>query len=238
MASERVSELLYDTASTLRLLDAELGELAPRSRPDITALATVASAVESASGDQPQVPEVFVAAMREVHAMLASIRSGREHIRSAATERLALTSERLDVVSSVTEHAARDIMDALERAVAKVDALESPDVLVNRDRSQVIRSDLREELYTVMSHMQFHDITSQQIMHVQSLLVEMETRLTDIASLFDRPASGRVDAGSYRGLPQRAAAPSLTFDPDATIANAEARQALADALVERGRGDD
>ena len=235
MANERASELLYDTASTLRLLDAELGELAPRRAPEPSTGTTAAAAAAIGATDRvlPLLPALFVRAMGEVHAMLASIRTGREHIRVAATERLAHTNEKLDEVSSATATAAIDIMDALDRAIAKVDELETEEVLAEPAKGAAIRMDLRDELFAVMGHMQFQDITSQQIMHVQSLLADMEGRLSEIANLFDHQAGdGRTSAES--ALTTRTERDAHSFDPNATLAAAEARQALADSLVERG----
>ncbi len=236
MANERASELMYDTASTLRLLDAELGELAPR-RPPEQSPSTAAAAAAIGASDRvlPLLPALFVRAMGEVHAMLISIRTGREHIRATATERLAHTNEKLDEVSSATGKAALDIMDALDRAIAKVDELETDDVLADADKGTAIRSELRDELFAVMGHMQFQDITSQQIMHVQSLLADMETRLGDIANLFDHQAGdAAAPAAPATVLATRTEKDAHSFDPNATLADAETRQALADSLVERG----
>jgi len=237
MANERASDLMYDTASTLRLLDAELGELAPR-RPSDTAAAgsTAAAAAAIGATDRvlPLLPALFVRAMGEVHSMLASIRTGREHIRAATTERLAHTNEKLDEVSSATGKAALDIMDALDRAIAKVDELETEDVLADADKGNAIRGELRDELFAVMGHMQFQDITSQQIMHVQSLLADMETRLSEIANLFDHQAGDGQAPAPPTVVAARAEKHAHSFDPNATLADAETRQALADALVERG----
>jgi chemotaxis regulatin CheY-phosphate phosphatase CheZ len=228
MPNERATDLMYDTAAALRLLDAELGELAPRT----TSAEAPASAVAHSSAAQRTLPEVLARTLQQVQAMLVSIRSGREQIRSATTERLAHTNQKLDEVSSTTGKAALDIMDALERAMLQVNALETDAVRLDASKGVAIRAALREELFDVMGHMQFQDITSQQIMHVQTLLAEMEARLTDIASLFDLPmASLAAPGSSSAGLPPRSA---RAFDPDATLDNAGSRQALADALVERG----
>lgn len=228
MGNERATDLLYDTASTLRLLDAELGELAPR-RPG----AAPSDATHSIGADDrvlPMLPALFVRAMGEVQAMLESIRNGREHIRAATGEKLAHTNEKLGEVSSATAHAALDIMDALDRAIAKVDELETDDALADADKATTIRSELRDELFAVMGHMQFQDITSQQIMHVQSLLGDMETRLADVANMFDHQAgNGKVEAP----IVMQKVDPHM-FDPNATLADAESRQALADSLVVRG----
>jgi hypothetical protein len=239
MANERASELMYDTASTLRLLDAELGELAPR-RPAEPANQTAADAVAEAMATNgtvlPLLPALFVRAMSEVHAMLNSIRTGREHIRAAATERLAHTNTKLDEVSSATAHAALDIMDALDRAIAKVDELESDDVIDDKAKGSAIRADLRDELFAVMGHMQFQDITSQQIMHVQSLLGETETRLSEIANLFDHQSGDPVTEGPAPVIAERTRKDAHSFDPNASLADADTRQALANSLVERSSG--
>jgi chemotaxis regulatin CheY-phosphate phosphatase CheZ len=230
MATERASDLLYDTASTLRLLDAELGELTPRRPADAAAAATLAATDRVL----PLLPALFVRAMGEVQAMLASIRTGREHIRAATTERLAHTNEKLDEVSSATGKAAIDIMDALDRAIAKVDELETEETLADAAKAGAIRGDLRDELFAVMGHMQFQDITSQQIMHVQSLLAEMEGRLTEIANLFGDQAGDESLATTERSVANRTHKDANSFDPNATLSDADARQALADSLVERG----
>ena len=241
MSNERASDLMYDTASTLRLLDAELGELAPRKPVEPTATphtfsstAAAAAAIGATERVLPLLPALFVRAMGEVHAMLASIRTGREHIRAAATERLAHTNEKLDEVSSATGKAALDIMDALDRAIAKVDELETEEVLADAEKGTAIRGDLRDELFAVMGHMQFQDITSQQIMHVQSLLGDMETRLSEIANLFDHQSGDTQTAGPPLVVSARAQKDAHSFDPNASLDDAETRQALADSLVHRG----
>ena len=243
MTNDRASELLYDTASTLRLLDAELGELAPRRAPETAvapaavAPATVAPAapeVGPAETVLPMLPGLLLRAMVEVHAMLHSIRTGRDHIRAATSERLAHTSEKLDEVSSATATAALDIMDSIDRAIAKVDELESPAVAADPEKGTVIRSELRDELFAVMGHMQFQDITSQQIMHVQSLLAEMEQRLTEVAHLFDPQSGDDAAPSAAAAVPTRVAPVAQSFDPNATLDNAATRQALADVLVGRG----
>ena len=236
MAHERVTELMYDTASALRLLDAELGELAPRKPADASVppvTAADADALATSESVRPLLPALFVRAMNEVHAMLASLRTGRENIRAATTERLAHTNEKLDEVSSATANAAIDIMDALDRAVTRVDQLDTDTVIADVATGRHIRGELRDDLFAVMHHMQFQDITSQQIMHVQSLLADMEGRLADIATLFDNHAGGSP-APRSSALSPRTHRDAPLFDPNASLSDAESRQALADALVERG----
>jgi chemotaxis regulatin CheY-phosphate phosphatase CheZ len=234
MAHERASELMYDTASSLRLLDAELGELAPRA----SAAASLASrAAPSTPAPQervlPMQPSMFLRAMGEVQEMLASIKDGREQIRAATSERITSSSEKLNEVSSATANAALDIMDALERAVAKVDDLETDEARTDEAKSAAIRGDLRDELFAIMGHMQFQDITSQQIMHVQSLLSDVETRLADIANLFDAQSGEAANTAPAAQASQRDVRDTVAFDPNATVSDAETRQALADTLFQR-----
>ena len=239
MPNERVTELMYDTAATLRLLDAELGELAPRKSVDAAPPSGESRAAAPGVSDRvlPLLPALLVRAMNEVHGMLASIRTGRETIRAATTERLAHTSDKLDEVSSATANAALDIMDALERAVAKVDELETDAVIADDAKGHVIRGDLRDELFAVMGHMQFQDITSQQIMHVQSMLAELEGRLAEIANLFDNPGADHVATRASASAPaSRGSRETSHYDPGASLSDTESRQALADALVQRGSG--
>ena len=236
MPNERTSELLYDTASTLRLLDAELGELAPRNTAEVASALKTASAsagfAAAAEAEATDLSARFVHALGEVHAMLASIRTGREQIRVATTERLSHSNDKLGEVSSATESAAIDIMDALERAIANVDELETDEVLIDAERGNAIRGDLREELFAVMGHMQFQDITSQQIMHVQSMLADLEGRLADMAARFDTGFDGPARSPDARPM-ARALPTQSVFDSNASLADAEARQALADSLVGR-----
>lgn len=231
MANERASELLYDTAATLRLLDAELGELAPRAATSATSGSH--RIVPGSERVLPFLPGLFVRAMGEVQAMLGSIRTGRERLRATSAERLAHTSEKLDEVTNATAHAALDIMDALDRAIAKVDELETDDVLADAARAAAIRSEIRDELFAVMNHMQFQDITSQQIMHVQSLLSDTEQRLSEIATMFDHQTGEAPAAATPEASTGVAAVDPKAFDPNATLSDADARQALADSLVGR-----
>lgn len=226
MTSERASELHYDTASTLRLLDAELGELVPReAAPAISGALRTGAKSPSTS----RVPEsVLEKTMTEVHAILTSLRAGRAHLRQAASDHLTRTSEKLDEVNSATAIAALDIMDTLERAAARVDELDQEDVQADPTRGAAIRQDLRDDLFGIMGRMQFQDITTQQIMHVQSQLAEMEARLEDVASLFEP-----TENGSTRPLSPLPTGDASTFDPNATLLDAEGRQALADSLTNR-----
>jgi hypothetical protein len=79
-----------------------------------------------------------------------------------------------------------------------------------------------------MVHLQFQDITTQQLAYASSVIGEMEQRLTQMVALFDLRDLG-IDAAP-------SPAPSIVgveFDPNATTTNAADRQALADEIFTR-----
>ena len=76
----------------------------------------------------------------------------------------------------------------------------------------------------MIGHLQFQDITTQQLSYAASVLVDMESRLSEIARLFDPRRYGAPE------LPPDPRPIPATFTPDATITNAEERQALADEV--------
>ena len=243
MSRDIPHEALYDTAATLRLVDAELGALAGRLPPapaPAAALAAPAGATTplahpvraiAGSGVLAKLPNLLEQAMHEVSQMLVSLREGRENIRQATMERLSSTHAKLDEVKGATASAATDILDALDRSTALVDELDALEGSPDAARAAEIRNQLRDELFTVMGHMQFQDITSQQILSAQSLLGDMEARLVQIAELFDLEVGQRREQAADP-VPNIHVDPRR-FDPNATLDDAESRQALADALVRR-----
>jgi hypothetical protein len=62
----------------------------------------------------------------------------------------------------------------------------------------------------------------------------MEARLGDIANLFDHQAGDTAAPPPSHAVAIRTQKHAHTFDARATLADAETRQALADALVARG----
>jgi chemotaxis regulatin CheY-phosphate phosphatase CheZ len=136
-------------------------------------------------------------------------------------ENLQHTSARLQEVTSATEVAATDILDALDRTQSMVDDLEAAEAADDRAKSANVRDLMREELFGMMGALQFQDITTQQLAAAASVLGDMETRLLQIARLFDPAASAEAALG---------APDPRTFDPNATTRDAEGRQAVADQV--------
>jgi chemotaxis regulatin CheY-phosphate phosphatase CheZ len=161
-----------------------------------------------------------------MRALLERLRVSRGILEQAAMDKLAHMHDKLREVSSATEIAATDILDGLDRSVAMVDELdaaaEAPDGAV---RGAEIRVRMRDELFGLMVHLQFQDITTQQLAYASSVIVDMEQRVAQIVAVFDPKAMGLSAP-----MPALISNGPVAFDPNATNSNAADRQALADEL--------
>jgi chemotaxis regulatin CheY-phosphate phosphatase CheZ len=226
MTSNRAQEVLYESEAALRLVDHELtGMHDARDAAEAEPQAKAKAAPELSLAELPQILEQANAQILNV---LSRLRASRAALQSTALEKLATTHEKIREVTSATEDAAINIMDACDRATQMVDELDTIDgeAVPDREKASGIRSTLRDELFLMMGALQFQDITSQQLAHASAVLVEMEERLLDVARLFDHNADqtrAELDAA-------HASAGETTYDPTATTRNAEGRQALADEI--------
>jgi soluble cytochrome b562 len=229
------TEVLYDSEAALRLVDSQLDEL--RREPTPAAADDPADALRdetrrhlTALLSQPvsqglglaALPLILTRANEEIQAVLASLRDSRTALEAATVEKLQHTSAKLQEVTSATEVAATDILDGLDRAQGLVDRLDEADAAADAGAARAAREQLRLELFAMMGCLQFQDITNQQIAYASSVLTDMESRLQQIARLFD-PAT-------HLGGPVLTAPDPRTFDPEATTRNSAERQAVADAI--------
>lgn len=206
-------ELFYDTETALRLVDGEV-----RAMTDAGPACDVPGVPLSGLA---ALPLVLGRANREIQVVLANLRDSRaalEALEAATVEKLQQTSEKLREVTSATEVAATDILDALDRAGTTVDALEAADHAGDKARAAELRDALRGEIFAMVGALQFQDITTQQLAYAASVLADMEGRLMLIAKLFDPDVVVRSVAG---------APDPRTYDPGATTRHAERRQAVA-----------
>jgi chemotaxis regulatin CheY-phosphate phosphatase CheZ len=241
-------EVLYDTEAALRLVDAELtgGERRPeaplvaaeRAVPAPAAPSEFANMTHPAAvhlralldqpGGQPvglaALPFILERANHEIQSVLANLRDSRDALQTATVEKIQHTNEKLKEVTSATEVAATDILDALDRAQGMIDDLDAADAADDKAKSAEVREHLRMEIFGMMGCLQFQDITTQQLSYAATVLQDMEDRLLHIAKLFD-PAAVMVRAATDMPDPR-------TFDPNATTRNAEQRQALADTIFQ------
>lgn len=231
MSPKQPSELLYDSEATLRLVDTaiqDMGEL-DADEPQSIEQRLRASLTPSPSMGLSGLSDMLARGYAEILGVLDSLRQSRHLLERAAVEKIQHTHDKLREVSDATETAATDILNGLDQANTMVDALDAyasehgePD-----DRAAGIRTALRDELFALMGHMQFQDITSQQLNYASAVLTEMETRLAHIARVFDPAAFGVA--------PTEPAATAdtgpVTFDPNASTQNRAERQAVADQIV-------
>ena len=222
MTSTRAQEVLYESEAALRLVDHEL-----TSMHDVRhAMDTPVRAIPILS--LSELPQVLEQANAQILNVLSRLRESRATLQTTALEKLATTHEKIREVTSATEDAATNIMDACDRATQMVDELDTIDAgeTPDREKASGIRSNLRDELFLMMGALQFQDITSQQLSHASAVLVEMENRLLDVAKLFDHNADHvKVVSNGTHSAPDEA-----TYDPNTTTLNAETRQALADEI--------
>lgn len=213
----RAQEVLYESEAALRLVDSEIDELRGAAQ-------TESRFINVSLGDLPHILE---RANQQILNVLAHLRETRAALQNTAFEKLQSTHDKIKEVTSATEDAAINIMDACDRANTIVDELDTIDASESPDRAKAtdLRANLRDEIFLMMGALQFQDITSQQLSHASAVLVEMETRLIDIATLFDSSITVERSV-THTPLPPV----EQTYDPNATVKNAEGRQALADEI--------
>lgn len=208
----RISEVLYDSETMLRLVDSELAELKderPKTAPEQI---TVLLAMMSAASD-------------EINEILSTLYASRVVLHDATLQELHDSTAKLNEVSCATEIAATSILDGLERAheiVGKMDELDDAGSAGSRDGHRALRGKLRDELFGLMGSLQFQDITAQQLGHVGEMLGHVESRLKATSALLD---GGRAEADGETA--------ECTFAESASTLNSRERQATADALFWR-----
>lgn len=228
MAVRLASELLFDSEASLRLVDSAIVEL----KPDAADAAADAGAPETSlvagRRDAPaRLPQKLLRAYSEIGAILERLRVSRGVLEQASMDKLAHMHDKLKEVTSATETAATDILNGLDRSVAMVDELDQlAETPGSAARAADIRNTIRDELFGMMNHLQFQDITTQQLAYASSVIMDMEDRLAQLVKLFD-PSTISVEFNHSE--------PPLgtAFDPNASNSGSENRQALADLLFTR-----
>lgn len=182
-------------------------------------------ALAEASG-QDAVRDALARAYEVISQMLQSVRSGRDIIQRTAVQKLQFTEAKLNEISDATESAAFDMLDGLDRALVLVDRFEQEAL---EGKTSRVAPELREEIYNVIGHLQFQDITSQQLNHASSILHEMESHLSSFVRLFgtDGALEPAESAAANNGV--------INFDTTATVSNAADRQELVDQLINSSR---
>lgn len=215
-------ELLYDSEASLRLVDHVIEELGTAGAQMDLDARTFLDKVMAQQGGFAELSRTLLRAYAETSGIVQRIRESCGMIDNADTDRLQQMHGRLREVSSATEIATTDILDAVARAT---DLAERLNHASDADRPQMIAS-LKEELGGLTNHLQFQDITAQQLSHIASLLADMRLRIAQIIAIFNPTAIAAAP-----GQPVASA-----FDPNASAMRATAgdRQAVADEIFEVG----
>jgi hypothetical protein len=175
-----------------------------------------------------ELPTLLLRAHAEIGEAVGSLRISRELIEGQTIGRLRLTNGKLGEVNTTAETAAMALMSGVDAALQHVEAIDPDDAAVTAGA----RDALRDELFGLYGHLQFQDITSQQLQGVAAQLAQLEARLLLVAGLFE-PGVLAPDASAGE-LPEDTSA--LPYNPDAVLHTSQRRQADIDALVASVRG--
>lgn len=180
-------ELLYDSEASLRLVDHAIEELsASGAELDREATGFLAH-VMAQPGGFAELSRTLLRAYAETAGIVGRFRETAGMLDSTGIDKLQQMHGHLREVTSATETATTDILDGLSRAGSLVEQLDGASTLSDTDRHQMASS-LREELSNVVNHLQFQDITGQQLKHIGNLLGDMNRRITQVVKIFSPPS--------------------------------------------------
>ena len=183
-------ELLYDSEASLRLVDNAIEELSDTDATTESNAAELVQQMMAQPGGFAALSHALLQAYTDTAVLVARLGEDAGVLDTSGMDKLQQMHGRLNEVSSVTETATTDILDGLSRAVVLVERLDAVSSLPDKQRHEMAAS-LREELSGLSNHLQFQDITSQQLLHVASLLADMRARLSRAtAVLGSSPAEG------------------------------------------------
>lgn len=177
-------------------------------------------------------PGAILKTYNEISAALSGIRITRETIKACALDRLRVTHDRLAEVSQTTETAALEILNGLDRSLATLDQLERQDGALDQGRATIL-GQLRNELNQLFNHLQFQDITSQQLRGVIQALLEVEQRIETVAVLLDQSLGETPTAADV--LAPAVTADTAAYNPEATVRDAGRRQEEIDRAIQVAR---
>jgi hypothetical protein len=224
MSAAQVTVLAGELETTLTLLAQLIRELESR-RDDWNRSGVVRSLVSrlAAQPNLLELPAVLLRAHANIAEILGGIRLTREAIQAHAVERIRETQDKLSSVTSTTESATLELMNGLDRSLELIDSLEAQaGASASADGFQQIR----QQVSALYNHLQFQDITAQQLQGVTHSLLDLESRVAAVAALFDR-ALGQGTRALALTAPAASSA-HLAFNPDATMDRSQADQAMID----------
>ena len=207
-------QLLYDSEASLRLVDHAIEELNDSGADLDSDARGFLAHVMAQPGGFAELSRTLLRAYAETVGIVQRIRESTGMVDEAGVDKLQQMHGRLREVSTATENATTGILDSVTRALAIADRL---DTATDAERKQLVGS-LKDELRGLPNHLQFQDITAQQLGHIANLLIDMRKRIGQIVTMFAPPVVNfaKEDPGVY--------------DPNASASASEAGQAVADEI--------
>lgn len=213
-------QLLYDSEASLRLVDHAIEELSESGAELDRDSRGFLEHVMQQPGGFAELSRTLLRAYAETVGIVQRLRESCGMADSDGDDKLQQMHGRLQEVSTATETATTGILDAVTRATAIADRL---DAASDVERKRLI-AQLKEELNHVPNHLQFQDITAQQLGHIAALLSDMRSRITQIVTMFAPPAV------TFAKDDEAEAMDPSPFDPNASTVASPAGQAVADEI--------
>ena len=176
-------------------------------------------------------PTMMLRAHAEITDILGGIRLTREAIQAHTVDRIRDSKDRLNDVSATTENATMELMNGLDRSLELINSLNTH----AKDHTDSGSFEaLRSQVSALYNHLQFQDITAQQLQGVTASLLDIEMRMTAVSALFDH---GVLAANAALPRPPFVVESSagLAFNPDASMHHSRADQAMIDATFQGAR---
>ena len=202
-------ELLYDSEASLRLVDHAIEELSSSGADLDRETRGFLEQVMAQPGGFAELSRTLLRAYAETVGIVQRLRESCGMVDPDGLDRLQEMYVRLRDVASATESATNDILSAVNRSLAAIECAAT----ASDSQRPVIFASLKDELNRVADHLQFQDITSQQLGHVANLIADMQHRI-----MISKPPSSRA-----RGE-------AAVFDPNASATVSHDRQAIADEI--------
>ena len=207
-------QLLYDSEASLRLVDHAIEELNDSGAGLDSDSRGFLAHVMAQPGGFAELSRTLLRAYAETVGIVQRIRESTGMVDETGVDKLQQMHGRLREVSTATENATTGILDSVTRAITIADSLDS---VSDVERKQLVAS-LKDELRAIPNHLQFQDITAQQLGHIANVVIDMRKRIAQIVTMFAPPVVTFEKEDP------------ATHDPNASTVASATGQAVADEI--------
>jgi hypothetical protein len=176
-------------------------------------------------------PSMMLRAHAEISDILSGIRVTREAIQAHSVDRIRESKNRLSDVSASTESSTLELMNGLDRSLELINSLET------QAKGQADSGGfdaLRTQVSELYNHLQFQDITTQQLQGIGASLLEIEVRMSAVSAMFDHGVMA-TNSALRTTAPEPESSAGLAYNPDAKMTHSRADQAMIDAAFQGAR---